>query len=131
MTCDVCFQIIIHFSALERRHLLRTTRSLPLLTCECVVEDVVLLQQAPPTIEDANSALFSVVDLVPLEDGVAVCLDPHAGQRVAVDVVLFQNSLSRVVDEHSAIFPSEYLVPLDCRIAASPGGVVRGVVNQQ
>ena len=106
-----------------------------LLTCECVVEDVVLLQQAPPTIEDANSALFSVVDLVPPEDWIAVCLDPHAGQCVAVDVVLFQNSLSRVVDEHSAIFPSEYLVPLDCRIAASPGGVVRGVVrgvvNQQ
>ena len=34
------------------------------LTCECVVEDIILLEHSSARIEDAHSTLLSVVDLI-------------------------------------------------------------------
>ena len=58
------------------------------LTCECVVEDIVLLEHPSARVEDAHTSLLSIVDLVSSQHWVRICLDPHTSQCIAVDVIL-------------------------------------------
>ena len=90
-----------------------------LLTSECVVEDVILFEHTSPRVEDTDSAFFPVVDLVPSQDRIGVCLDPHASKSVAVDVIFYQEPLTGIVDENTTVFATKDLVSSDNWIAPS------------
>ena len=90
-----------------------------LLTCECVVEDVILLKHPTARVEDAHTSLLPVVDFISSQRRVGVCLDPDPSEGIAVDVVLDQQTLSRIVDQNTAIFPAKNLVSSDDWITTS------------
>ena len=57
-------------------------------TCQGVVENVIMFQQATPIVEYTDTSFFAVVDFVPTQNRVAVCLDPHACQCISINVIL-------------------------------------------
>ena len=50
-------------------------------------------------LEDEESHILSMVDLIPPEDGRGIVLDPHSCQLVSVDVVALKSTLCMIVDK--------------------------------
>lgn len=44
------------------------------------------------SVEDADASVSAVVDLVPPQGGVAVCLDPHPGHGVVKDLIVLDEA---------------------------------------
>ena len=75
-----------------------------------VAEDVVLLENAAATVEDADAAVAPVMDLVLLERGIRVGLDPNARHRIVENLVLLQDPQAAIVDENPSVLTAPYLV---------------------
>lgn len=83
-----------------------------------VPENVVLLQDPLPPVEDADPPVPPVENLVAFEGGVRIGFDPHAGHRVVENLVLFQQPQAPVVDEHAPVLAPPDFVAADDGVAA-------------
>lgn len=46
----------------------------------------------PPTVEYANTPIPSIMDLIPAQRGVAVCLNPHPRHGIIKDLIVLDKT---------------------------------------
>ncbi len=70
-----------------------------------------MYELTPTTIENTDSPITSVMDLVVTQLRVAIRFDPDSGHGVIEDFVVLDDSKAPVVDQDSAILPTPDLIP--------------------
>lgn len=88
IVCDLhagCLAVVYAIAPQDRMRLRRD--EYPGLS---VSENVIFLENALATVEDADAAIPAIVDLVPFQRWIRVGFDPHSRHGIVEDLVLFE-----------------------------------------